>query len=257
MLGEVRGQMGFNFERTHLSAEVIKMQKAIDTSFTVSSSNAWSTTPSGDQQQDFIARLPPELLEKIFTLLKASDLAKFLSISCSWNRAAQDTNAWSILFRRDFRFAYHRLLSIVQALPAFQQKEIKWPRAYAECSLNNELWCQQQVLNGHTERVTHLTSLADGRIATGSWDKTVRIWSLKGEETIVLKGHTDSVHCLAPLADGRIATGSYDKTVRIWSLKGEETIVLKGIHTILFASLSLRMAVLRLVLMITWCASGP
>ena len=215
---KLMGKWGFNFEHTHLSTEVIKMQKAMDTSFTVFSSNSRGTIPSEDQQQDFIARLPPELLEKIFILLSASDLAKFLSISRSWNRAAQDMNAWSILFRRDFRFAYHRLLSIVQALPASQQKEIKWPRAYAEWSLSNEPWCQQQALEGHTEEITCLAPLADSRIATGSHDNTVRIWSLNGEEPIVLNGHTSVVNCLAPLADGRIATGSYDETVRIWSL---------------------------------------
>ena len=87
-------------------------------------------------------------------------------------------NTWSILFRRDFRFAYYRLLSMVQALPASQHKEIKWSKAYAEWSLKNEPWRQQQILTRHTNVVSCLIPLADGRIVSGSWDKMVRIWSL-------------------------------------------------------------------------------
>jgi WD40 repeat protein len=33
----------------------------------------------------------------------------------------------------------------------------------------------------------------------------------------VLEGHTRAVQALAVLPDGRLASSSYDKTVRVWS----------------------------------------
>jgi WD40 repeat protein len=32
----------------------------------------------------------------------------------------------------------------------------------------------------------------------------------------VLEGHTDSVNCMAVLPDGRVVSGSEDKTLRVW-----------------------------------------
>lgn len=37
----------------------------------------------------------------------------------------------------------------------------------------------------------------------------------------VLEGHTSSVLCIAVLPDGGFATGSGDKTIRIWSSTGD------------------------------------
>jgi len=75
-------------------------------------------------------------------------------------------------------------------------------------------------LEGHTSAVFCLRALPDGRIVSGSWDNTLRIWSRDKDDTWsseVLKGHTDFVLCLQALPDGRIVSGSCDKTLRIWS----------------------------------------
>ncbi|TVY63976.1 Vegetative incompatibility protein HET-E-1 [Fusarium oxysporum f. sp. cubense] len=57
-------------------------------------------------------------------------------------------------------------------------------------------------------------------IASGSHDKTVKIWNVAtGEEEQTLEGHTDTVRSVIFSKDGKlIASGSYDKTVKIWTV---------------------------------------
>jgi WD40 repeat protein len=60
-------------------------------------------------------------------------------------------------------------------------------------------------------------------IVSGSSDKTVRLWNLKGEPVgQPFQGHQDSVNSVAFSLDGQyIVSGSRDSTVRLWNLKGE------------------------------------
>ena len=61
-----------------------------------------------------------------------------------------------------------------------------------------------------------VAALPDGRLASCSHDKTVRIWDVEtGECVQVLTGHGDWVMGVAALPDGRLASSS-DKTVRLW-----------------------------------------
>jgi len=71
---------------------------------------------------------------------------------------------------------------------------------------------------GHKGRVTALTALPRGRIASGSEEDTsVRIWDLDAAREIAcLKGHGLGVNALAALDSGWIAMGSRDKVLRVW-----------------------------------------
>ncbi|KAL6756673.1 WD40-repeat-containing domain protein [Haematococcus lacustris] len=75
------------------------------------------------------------------------------------------------------------------------------------------------VLNGHELDVN--TVATDGRvIASGSDDKTVRVWDVAtGKCMHTLKEHTDVVKAVALSLDGRIiVSGSNDKTIRVWDV---------------------------------------
>jgi len=57
------------------------------------------------------------------------------------------------------------------------------------------------------------------RLATGSYDTTVRLWDTDTGQPLgnPLTGHTGAVNSVAFSPDGhRLATGSYDTTVRLW-----------------------------------------
>jgi len=61
---------------------------------------------------------------------------------------------------------------------------------------------------GHTHYVCALAVLPDGRLASASYDKTIRVWRLStGVCEAVMEGHTDWVYALAVLPDGRARIG--------------------------------------------------
>ena len=89
-------------------------------------------------------------------------------------------------------------------------------------------------LDGHSGKVSSIAFSPDGkRIASGSHDKSVKIWDAGTcREVATLQGHTDKVLCVAFSPDGkRIASGGIDKTVNIRdAATGREITTFKG-HT--------------------------
>jgi WD40 repeat protein len=92
----------------------------------------------------------------------------------------------------------------------------------ASCDDKNvRLWTQDGVcvltLEGHTAAVSCVALLPDGRLVSGSYDNTVRVWDIEsGACPLVLRGHEKSVFKLIVLPDGRLASASWDDTFILW-----------------------------------------
>jgi len=71
----------------------------------------------------------------------------------------------------------------------------------------------------HTRYVNSLAWLPGGKLASGSGDKTIKIWDVAtGKCELTLEGHTGRVLALVVLPNDRLASGSADNTIRIWDV---------------------------------------
>ena len=109
--------------------------------------------------------------------------------------------------------------------------------------LDSKRWDTFALLTEHREGVTDLAWSSDSqKLASTSFDKTVRIWQLQRlvANSQELKGHTSAVYCLSWLSTQPLLVSSgNDNTICIWNLSlAKPARVLEG-HTDRVTSVSI------------------
>ncbi len=76
-------------------------------------------------------------------------------------------------------------------------------------------------LHGHQKPINHIQFSPNGKlIVTASFDKSLRLWNLEGEQMAVFRGHVESVYMVCWSLDSRMfVSGSKDSTMKVWDCK--------------------------------------
>ncbi len=157
-----------------------------------------------------------------FIALKASVDAQFVSSS------------YKMLSLLNGNLQLEALVEAVETGERLQKDNIASPdtKIRVITSIQEVVYAMQEKnrLLGHSSFVSSVAFSPDGKtIATGSLDKTVKLWNLEGKELQTFKGHSAEVSSVAFSPDGKIiVTGSGDKTVKLWNLEGKELQTFKG-----------------------------
>ena len=86
-------------------------------------------------------------------------------------------------------------------------------------------------LTNHKSPVICLCILIDGRLVSGSDDKSIIIYNKNTyKPDLIIKEHNGNVNCIIQLKSGELVSCSYDHTIKIYNIKGEQYELLQTLN---------------------------
>ena len=113
-------------------------------------------------------------------------------------------------------------------------KEIIKNEKNSDNNFNIKLKEPIHILNNHSSNVYCLTLLKDGRLVSGSYDKSIIIYNKETyKPDLTIKEHNNYIYCVTTLSSGILASCSGDYTIKLFNIKNNEYNVLQTLkyHT--------------------------
>jgi len=116
-------------------------------------------------------------------------------------------------------------------LNKYKNKEIKNDNNNLYNNFDIKLKKPINILNNHKAHVNCLTILKDGRLVSGSDDKSIIIYNKETyNPDLAIKEHNSYVFCITTLSSGILASCSFDRTIKLFNIKNNEYNVLQTLN---------------------------
>ena len=67
--------------------------------------------------------------------------------------------------------------------------------------------------------VRSLSYTEDGKLISGAEDKLIKVWDKNWNCVLTIDGHDDYIRVVKGLSNNRVASGSRDNSLKVWSLE--------------------------------------
>lgn len=186
---------------------------------------------------DFVASLPKELVERIFSYLSVESLCRVALCSKLWRERSNHNPIWyHLCVQRGWeRFGEDLLQESNASSPrgtnivstngiSIKPATCRWKSIYMHALSLEKNWAQGKytvtpLLRGHREPITCM-DCNGSTLVSGSSDNTLRVWDVKTHQCVLVldSPHTDSVRCVQ-LQGTQCISGCSDGVIRIFDLK--------------------------------------
>lgn len=172
---------------------------------------------------DLFRRLPAHLACKVLRYLDPISICSSRLVCKDWQRLLDSEWIWHRLCFLP-RWKLSQAESEAQLARHIQKVEdLSWKSIFRERFKLKRSWlngqCHVRTFEGHTGGIS-CVQFDEGRIVSGSHDKTIRVWNIKTNSpwsVMTLTGHSGEVRCLH-LEKNSLVSGSVDTTIKVWDL---------------------------------------